>query len=161
MGFKKFLKRLFHRSPKSRHFRFTVTFKSEIEDNTNDPAWILKANPITVDDEWCYNFRKMLTQEVTSISFLDQHDKTTTKTYPCTMQATNHVVFINNPPDPKQYGKILIIIPKIDIVESEKRLNVLAEVGNFNRTISGSYSDYSMVGQTVTFDIKYRRTKDP
>lgn len=154
MGIKGFFKRIFHKRPRSKRLSYTVRFKNELED-TNDGRMILISEPLNIDQRSCYAFRIMLNHKCESVTFIDQYDKTTMKTYPCTAQMNNHVVFINNPREPKEYGKLMFIIPKIEII-GDRQLNVVAEVGDFNRCMSGGYRDFSLLGQTVTFTIKYR-----
>jgi hypothetical protein len=153
MSLRSIFKRWFHKKPKSRKLRFTVSFKTELED-TNDGRMILMSEPLAVNQNICYEFRNMLNHICESVSFIDQYNKTTTKIYPCTAQSRNCVIFINNPLEPKDYGKLMFIIPKIDSVD-DKFLKVVAEVGNFNRCLSGAYRDFALRGQTVTFTIKY------
>ena len=154
MGIKGFFKRLFKKHLPSRKLRFTVTFKNELED-TNDGRMILISEPLSITQNTCYAFRNMLNHECLSVTFIDQYDKITEKTYPCTAQSNNHVVFINNPRERENYGKLMFIIQKIDTV-GDKTLKVLAEVGDFNRCLAGSYRDFALRGQTVTFTLKYR-----
>ena len=158
MGIKRFFKRLFNKSPPSRKLTFTVTFKTELEDS-KDGKMILMAEPLIIDQERCYEFRNMLNHKCESVSFIDQYDKVTVKTYPCTAQVKNHVVFINKPREREHYGKLMFIVQKIDSI-GDKPLNVIAEVGDFNRCLSGGYRDFSLRGQTVTFTIKYRSVRD-
>ena len=100
----------------------------------------------------------MLNHVCESVSFIDQYNKTTTKIYTCTAQLKNHVIFINNPREPENYGKLMFIIPKIDSI-GDKFLKVVAEVGDFNRCLgTGAYRDFALRGQTVTFTIKYHLT---
>jgi hypothetical protein len=101
----------------------------------------------------------MLNHKCLSVSFIDQYDKITEKTYPCTAQTNNHVIFINNPREREEYGKLMFIVPKIDTI-GDKTLKVLAEVGDFNRCLSGGYKDFALRGQTVTFTLKYRINDD-
>ena len=154
MGIKRFFKRIFKKRPPSRKLRFTVTFKTDLED-TNDGRMLLVSEPLPITQNTCYEFRNMINHECISVAFVDQYDRTTIKSYPCTAQTNNHVVFINNPKERENYGKLLFVIPKIDTV-GDKALKVLAEVGDFNRCLSGSYRDFALRGQTVTFTIKYR-----
>lgn len=158
MGIKSFFKRLFDKRPPSKKLTLTVTFKTELEDS-KDGRWILMAEPLMINQDTCYEFRNMLNHKCESVSFIDQYDKVTVKTYPCTSQVNNHVIFINNPKERENYGKIMFIIQKIDNI-GDKPLNVLAEVGDFNRCLSGAYRDFSLRGQTVTFTIKYRSIRD-
>ena len=158
MGIKSFFKRLFNKPSPSKKLTFTVTFKTELED-TNDGRMILMTEPLIINQDTCYEFRNMLNHKCESVSFIDQYDKVTVKTYPCTTQVKNHVIFINNPREREDYGKIMFIIQKIDNI-GDKPLNVVAEVGDFNRCLSGTYRDFSLRGQTVTFTIKYRSIRD-
>lgn len=153
MGIKGFFKRLFKTHPSSRKLRFTVTFKTDIED-TNDGRMLLLSEPLLITQNLCYEFRNMLNHTCISVSFIDQYDKVTKKTYPCMTQTSNHAIFINNPRDREEYGKLMFIVPKIDTI-GDKTLKVLAEVGDFNRCLSGAYRDFSLRGQTVTFTVKY------
>ena len=158
MGIKGFFKRLFNKKPPSKKLTFTVTFKTDLEDS-KDGKMILMAEPLMLNQETCYEFRNMLNHKCVSVSFIDQYDKVTVKTYPCTVQVKNRVVFINNPREPENYGKIMFIIQKIDNI-GDKPLNVVAEVGDFNRCFSGAYRDFSLRGQTVTFTIKYYSVRE-
>lgn len=158
MGIKSFFKRIFKKQPPSKKIRFTVTFNTDLED-TKDGRMILMSEPLMIDQNTCYEFRNMLNHKCESVSFIDQYDRTTVKVYPCTMQMSNHVVFINNPRERENYGKLMFIIQKIDTI-GDKHLKVMAEVGDFNRCLSGSYKDFALRGQTVTFTIKYRSVHD-
>lgn len=154
MGLKGFFKRLFKKHPPSRKLTFTVTFKTDIEDS-NDGRMLLFSEPLPITQDLCYEFRNMLKHTCLSVTFIDQYDKLTEKTYPCTAQTNDHVVFINNPRERENYGKLLFIVPKIDTT-GDKSLKVLAEVGDFNRCLSSGYRDFALRGQTVTFTLKYR-----
>ena len=154
MGLKGFFKRLFKKQPPSRKLTFTVTFKTDLED-TNDGKMILLSEPLPITQNLCYEFRNMLNHTCLSVSFIDPYDKLTEKTYPCTAQTNNHAIFINNPRERDHYGKLMFIVPKIDAT-GDKSLKVLAEVGDFNRCLSGAYRDFALRGQTVTFTLKYR-----
>lgn len=154
MSIKSFFKRLFHKRAPSRKMRFTVTFKNELED-TEDGRMVLAAEPLPLDVRTVYAFRNMLNHRCESLSFIDQYDKETVKVYPCTTQMQNHCVFINNPREREKYGKIMFAIPKIETV-GDKQLRVIAEVGDFNRCLNGTYRDFALRGQTVSFTIKYR-----
>lgn len=158
MGVKSFFKQLFNKSPPSKKLTFTVTFKTELEDS-KDGKMILMAEPLMINQDTCYEFRNMLNHKCESVSFIDQYDKSTIKTYPCTAQSKNYVVFINNPRECEHYGKIMFMIQKIDSID-DRPLNVIAEVGDFNRCLSGAYRDFSLRGHTVTFTIKYRSVRD-
>ena len=154
MGIKGFFKRIFGKKHKHRHFHVSVTFKKELNEYTGSKQ-LLSSEPITVDDAWCYAFRSMLKYKVLSVSFIDQYDKAITKTYNCIMQQSDRLLFINETKVPEEYGKILMIVPNIEIV-GEKKLKVIAEVGDFDLPISGGeYRDFSLIGKTVNFDIKY------
>ncbi len=155
MGIKGFFKKIFKKKHKTRHFHITVTFKTELSEN-NGSTWILSSEPITVDDEWCYAFRSVLKYKVLNVSFIDQYDKIATRTYNCVMQNSNRMMFVNNTRIPEEYGKILMVVPKIENV-GEKKFMVMAEVGDFERVLSGAYKDFSLIGKTVDFDIKYIR----
>ena len=154
MGIKGFFKRIFKKRPPSRKLTFTVTFKTELED-TNDGRMILASEALPITQNACYEFRNMLNHECISVTFIDQYDKTTTKVYPCTVQTNIHAIFINNPRERENYGKLMFAVPKIDAV-GDKALKVLAEVGDFNRCSTGAYRDFALRGQTVTFTLKYR-----
>lgn len=158
MGVKSFFKRIFKKQPPSKKMRFTVTFKTDLED-TKDGRMILMSEPLMIDQNTCYEFRNMLNHKCESVSFIDQYDRTTVKVYPCATQMNNHVVFINNPRERENYGKIMFIVQKIDTI-GDKPLKVMAEVGDFNRCLSGAYKDFALRGQTVTFTIKYRSVHD-
>ena len=154
MGIKGFFKRMFHKRPQSKRLSYTVTFKTDLED-TRDGRMILISEPLNIDQRSCYAFRNMLNQKCESVAFIDQYDKTTVKIYPCTTQMNNHAVFIYNPREPEEYGKLMFIVPKIETI-GDRQLKVVAEVGNFNRYTNGAYRDFALRGQTVTFTIKYR-----
>ena len=158
MGIKGFFKRLFSGKPRSRKLRYIITFKSELEE-TGDGRMILISEPLTIDQNTCYGFRNMLNNKCESITFLDQYDKCTIKTYPCATQTSEYVIFINNPRDRTEYGKIMFMIPKIETI-GDHRLKVVAEVGDFNKCLNGAYRDFAFRGQTVTFTIKYRPIVD-
>jgi hypothetical protein len=158
MGINGFFKRLFKKHPPSRKLRFTITFKTNIED-TDDGRMLLLSEPLLITQDFCYEFRNMLNHKCISVSFIDQYDKITEKTYPCTAQTKDYAIFINNPREHENYGKLMFIVPKIDTI-GDKALKVLAEVGDFNRCLSGTYRDFSLRGQTVTFTLKYRINDD-
>lgn len=158
MGIKEFFTKFFKKRPQSKKLRLTITFKTELED-TQDGRMILMAEPLMINQNTCYEFRNMLNHVCESVTFIDQYDKSTVKTYPCTTQANNHVVFINNARERENYGKIMFIIQKIDII-GDKPLKVIAEVGDFNTCLSGAYRDFALRGKTVTFTIKYHTVYD-
>ena len=155
MGVGGFFKSIFRIRKKTRHFHVTVTFKTSLSENTGS-AWLLSSEPMSVDDTWCYNFRNILKYKVLHVSFIDQSDKITKKTYKCTMQDTNRLIFINESRVPEEYGKILMTVPKIERVGNKKFI-VMAEVGDFEKALNGAYKDFSLIGKTVSFDIKYKR----
>ena len=155
MGIKGFFKKIFGKKHKSRHFHVTVTFKTELSESKGT-AWLLASEPIIVDDEWCYAFRSILKYKVLNVSFIDQHDRISKRTYNCVMQHNNRMIFVNDTRDPEEYGKILMVVPKIENV-GEKKFMVMAEVGDFERVLNGAYRDFSLIGKTVDFDIKYIR----
>jgi hypothetical protein len=158
MGIKGVFKRIFRGKPRTKKLTYTITFKTELED-TRDGRMILLSEPLVIDQNTCYGFRNMLNNKCESVTFLDQYDKVTIKTYPCAAQTSDHVVFINNPIERTEYGKIIFIIPKIETI-GDHHLKVVAEVGDFNRCLTGSYRDFALRGQTVTFTIKYRPIKE-
>ena len=154
MGIKEFFKRMFGKKHKSRHFHVTVTFKKELSENNNGTTWLLASEPITVNDEWCYAFRSVLNYKVLNVSFIDQYDRVSKRTYNCVMQHHNRLIFVNDTRIPEEYGKILMVVPRIENV-GEKKFMVMAEVGDFERVLNGAYKDFSLIGKTVNFDIKY------
>ena len=154
MGIKSFFSRLFSKKPPSRKLQFTVTFKTEPED-VRDGRTFLISEPSPINQQKCYEFRNMLQYDCESVTFIDPKDNTTIKTYQCTAQTDNYVVFINNTGTRENYGKLMFIVQKIDSV-GDKSLKVIAEVGDFNRYILGYYRDFALRGQTVTFTLKYR-----
>lgn len=158
MGIKGSFRRLFNKQPPSRKLTFTVTFKTDTIDG-NDGRVLLCSEPLPITQNTCYEFRNMLNHTCISVSFIDQYDKVTEKIYPCTAQTNDHVVFINNPRERENYGKLMFIVPKID-TDGDKSLKVLAEVANFNYCLSTGFRDFALRGQTVTFTIKYRSVHD-